>query len=37
MTARVAGEFGRIDILVNNARNQYPQAPHALDIASGTA
>jgi 2-deoxy-D-gluconate 3-dehydrogenase len=33
MTARVAGELGRIDILVNNAGINIRKAPHALDIA----
>jgi len=33
MTARVAGELGRIDILVNNAGMNIRKPPHALDIA----
>src|ERR1700710_3209009 len=33
MTARVAGELGRIDILVNNAGINIRKPPHALDIA----
>ena len=33
MAGRVAGEFGRIDILINNAGINIRKPPHALDIA----